>query len=343
MQFEPGQQLGRYAILRALGHGGMSNVYLAHDAQEDREVVLKFPHDEILGDVATHERFTREVKIGHLLNHPNIQRLHELATLNHSEFLVLEYVPGDTLRHALDARGQQRDPADFAQTTDLGLQMAGALAYAHENQVAHRDLKPENVIVTPEGQAKVMDFGIAFMQGARRVTWGPLSSQVGTPDYMAPEQIQGGRGDSRTDIYALGMILYEFLAGRLPYRGDNALAVMNQHVNAKAPPIHQFRKDVPPALEETVMKAIRRKPSDRWPTMEALIAALRDPAAVDADALRAEREAETDGASGASRLAGKANLPFSKTLLAVFGALVLLLALAVLAVHFIPAAPPRRP
>lgn len=341
MQFEPGQQLGRYSIIRALGHGGMSNVYLAHDAQEDQQVVLKFPHEEILGDVATHERFTREVKIGHLLNHPNIQRLHELATLNHSEFLVLEYVPGDTLRHAFDVRGTHRDAKDFPQAADLGLQLARALAYAHENHVAHRDLKPENVIVTPEGQAKVMDFGIAFMQGARRVTWGPLSSQVGTPDYMAPEQIQGGRGDSRTDVYALGMILYEYLAGCLPYRGDNALAVMNQHVNAKAPPLHQFRKDVPPALEETVMKAIRRNPSSRWPTMAALIEALENPANVEVAALRAERESETENAASAGRLAGKLNLPFSNTLLVVFAALVLLIALAAFAVHFIPPAAHR--
>lgn len=339
MQLEQGQKLGRYSIIRELGHGGMSNVYLALDAQENQEVVLKFPHEEIMGDVATHERFSREVKIGHLLNHPNIQRLHELATLNHSEFLVLEYVPGETLRHVLRERENQRKPDDFKEAVALGLQLARALEYAHENHVAHRDLKPENVIVTPDGRAKVMDFGIASMQGARRVTWGPLSSQVGTPDYMAPEQIQGGRGDSRTDVYALGMILYEFIAGCLPYRGDNALAVMNQHVNAKPPPLHQFRKDVPAPLEEVVMKAIRRQPQGRWPTMSALIQALENPDTIDVAALKVEREAESEGTAGAGRLAGKLNLPFSKTLLGVFAALILLLALAVLAVHFIPTSP----
>ena len=221
----------------------------------------------------------------------------------------------------------------------MGIQIARALAYTHEHHVAHRDLKPENIIVTPDGQAKVMDFGIAFLKGARRVTWGRLSSQVGTPDYMAPEQIQGGRGDARTDIYALGMILYELLAGRLPYSGDNALAVMNQHVTAKPPPLHQFRKDVPPALEETIMKAIRRKPEDRWPTMEAFIAALEHPEGVDVDGLRREREEEPGDLPKVGRLAGKFNSLSSPTTLGVLAAVVLLIVLVVLASHF--AAPAR--
>ncbi len=328
MQLEEGQQIGRYGVIRPLGHGGMSNVYLARDAAEDREVVLKFPHEEIMGDVATHERFSREVKIGHLLTHPNIQQLYELATVNHSEFLVLEYIPGQTLRDFLREHG----PLGVAEAVALGLQLARALAYAHEHEVAHRDLKPENVIVTEDGTAKVMDFGIASMKGARRVTWGPLSSQVGTPDYMAPEQIQGGRGDSRTDIYALGLILYEMIAGRLPYDGDNALAVMNQHVTAKAPPLHFYRPDVPPPLEEIVMKAIRRAPTDRWPTMEALIAVLENWDAVDVTALRLEREQERGDNPNAGKLAGKLSLPASKSNLLVLAVLVLLLVVIVLCV-----------
>ena len=328
MQLEEGQQIGPYAVIRALGHGGMSNVYLARDTAEDRDVVLKFPHEEMMGDVATHERFSREVKIGHLLTHPNIQQLYELVTANRSEFLVLEYIPGQTLRDFLREQG----PLGCAEAVALGLQIARALAYAHANQVTHRDLKPENVIVTEDDTAKVMDFGIASMQGARRVTWGPLSSQVGTPDYMAPEQIQGGRGDSRTDIYALGMILYEMIAGRLPYDGDNALAVMNQHVTAKAPPLHFYRPDVPPPLEEIVMKAIRRAPADRWPTMESLIAVLGNWDTVDVPALRGEREQERGDNPNAGKLAGKLSLPASKSNLLVLAVLLLLLVVIVLCV-----------
>jgi serine/threonine-protein kinase len=304
MDLEPGQKIGQYTVVKRLGQGGMSRVYLADDTPNDRQVVLKFPNQDMMGDVATHERFTREVKIGQLLNHPHIQQLYELGYERNLEYIVLEYVPGGPMRFMLRDK-KHHDPDDFAHAIDLGLQIGSALEYAHTHHVAHRDLKPENVIVTPDNQAKVMDFGIALLKGARRVTWGPLSNQVGTPDYMSPEQIQGGRGDARTDIYALGMILYEFIAGKLPYNGDNALAVMNQHVNVKAQPIHNFRKDVPLALEEVIMKAIRLNPQDRWQKMSDMVAALRELDKVDVDALRTEREAEPDGGragKAASRL-----------------------------------------
>lgn len=298
MALEPGSSVGRYKVVNPLGRGGMSNVYLARDEASDRDVVLKFPNQDLLGDISSHERFRREVKIGQLLKHPNIQELHELAYAGNDEFIVLEYIPGEPLRTVLRDR-QQRSADDFEFARKIGIQIGSALKYAHDHHVAHRDLKPENVIVSPDGTAKVMDFGIALLKGARRVTWGPLSNQVGTPDYMAPEQIQGGRGDARTDIYALGMILYEIIAHRLPYSGDNALAVMNQHVNVKATPLHKQRKDVPEALDETVMKALRLKPQDRWPSMDAMVDALEHPENVDAAALRAEREAEPEGAVGA--------------------------------------------
>jgi eukaryotic-like serine/threonine-protein kinase len=309
MQFADGQKLGRYTIEHALGHGGMSNVYLAHDDQEDRKVVLKFPHEEMMGDIATYERFTREVKIGKLLTHPNVQGLYDLARVKNSEFLVLEYIDGITLREYLRRREKVMSDTDYTDAVDIGLQIANALAYAHAHHVAHRDLKPENVIITEAGQAKVMDFGIASLQGARRVTWGPLSNQVGTPDYMSPEQIQGGRGDSRTDVYALGMILYEFVAHRLPYDGDNALAVMNQHVTMKAPSLHFFRENVPAALEETIMKAIRRAPNDRWQSMGELVEALQNPSMIEVEQLKTDREQERGESPALGKLAHKVNIP----------------------------------
>jgi serine/threonine-protein kinase len=330
MQFEDGQKLGRYTIEHPLGHGGMSNVYLAHDDQEDRKVVLKFPHEEMLGDIASYERFTREVKIGKLLKHSNIQSLYELARVNNSEFLVLEYVDGITMREYLRLRDTNKTANDFKDAVDIGLQMAKALSYAHENRVAHRDLKPENVIITPDGQAKVMDFGIATIQGARRVTWGPMTAQVGTPDYMSPEQIQGGRGDSRTDVYALGMILYELIAHHLPYDGDNALAVMNQHVTMKAPPLHFYREDVPAPLEEIIMKAIRRNPQDRWQSMKELIDALENWDSVDVSALRADREQERGESQALGKLAHKINLPITSGNLAVFLGIIVLFLLLII-------------
>jgi serine/threonine-protein kinase len=212
--------------------------------------------------------------------------LYRLAGEQIDPYLVLEYVEGTTLRDVL--RKERRLPID--RTVALGLQIGQALAYAHQQHVFHRDLKPENVIVTPQWCAKVMDFGIAFVEGARRITWGQMSAQIGTPDYMAPEQIKGQRGDQRTDIYALGMILYECLAGRLPYQGDNALAVMNQHVTVSPPVLHQFAGHVSPVLEEIIMKAIRRSPDARWPTMDSFMSALQQPDLVDGAVLQAERE-----------------------------------------------------
>lgn len=286
MNLREGNTVGQYTLKHKLGQGGMSEVYQAYDETHQREVVLKFPHEDMMGDPATYERFRREVQIGTILNHPNIQKLYELAGEKYSPYLVLEYVDGCTLREYLSKEG----PLPVENAVSLGVQIATALAYAHANHIFHRDMKPENVIITDQNQAKVMDFGIAFVEGARRITWGRLSSQVGTPDYMSPEQIKGNRGDARTDIYALGIMIYEFLTGHPPYKGDNALSIMNQHVTANPPSIHHFNKHVPAALEEVVMKAIRRNPEDRWPSMETFAEALQNPDAVDTKALEAERK-----------------------------------------------------
>jgi serine/threonine-protein kinase len=295
MYLQSGEQIDQFTILNKLGHGGMSDVYRARDAQDGREVVLKFPHDEMTGDPASYERLRREIQIGQILSHPHIQKLYHLVDGGEKTYLVLEYVEGMTLRDALRHAG----PLPPTRAVALAAQIADALIYAHANGVFHRDLKPENVIVRPDDCAKVMDFGIAFVEGARRVTWGRLSGEVGTPDYMAPEQIKGNRGDQRTDIYALGMMLYECMAGRLPYDGDNALAIMNQHVTKSPPPLSEFVRGVPLALEEVVMKAIRRDPANRWPSMAAFAAALRNPESMDAMELRGER-LEQETASGGS-------------------------------------------
>ncbi|GAC1386317.1 MAG: hypothetical protein NVS4B8_01080 [Herpetosiphon sp.] len=285
-----GDLIDHYRIIGPLGVGGMSRVYRAYDEQQHRDVVLKFPHDDMMGDPATAERFRREIKIGKLLNHPHIQKLYAAGGQSYTPYLVFEFVPGCTLRETLSTRHR----LTLEETRDIGIQLADALAYAHANHIFHRDLKPENIIRTPDQQTKVMDFGIGFVPGSRRITWGALSAQVGTPDYMAPEQIKGVRGDVRTDIYALGTILYECIAGRLPYRGDNSLSIMNQHVTTAPPPIHQFYKHVSPEFEEVVMKAIRRDPQARWPSMHAFQEALAHPENVDCVQLTAERERDSD-------------------------------------------------
>ena len=325
-----GEIVDGYTVLKTLGHGGMSDVYLARDDAHARQVTLKFPHDDMMGDVASYERFLREVKIGQLLDHPNIQKLYRVAHLGRLPYLVLEYVPGETLRHVLREEFGG-DPVERA--VRLGLQIGRALAYAHEKGVFHRDMKPENVIVSPDGVAKVMDFGIAFVEGAKRITWGSMSSQVGTPDYMAPEQIKGQRGDARTDVYALGMMIYEMAANRLPYEGDNSLAVMSQHVTMPPPLLSQFCA-VSPALEEAIMKAIRRDAAHRWPTMQAFVSALEAPAQVDVAALRATREreeGETKAGENAAPNAEVGGVVWWQVVLIVLGVLVALLLVGVLA------------
>jgi serine/threonine protein kinase len=279
----PCQYVGHYQVETLLDRETARAACVAHDTRENREVELRFPHEEIGYDVLAYEYLQREVRIGQMLTHPNIQKLYGLEEIDGETCLVLEYAPGQTLRDILHG------PLEADTMVQLGIQIAWALHYAHEQGVVHRNLKPENILVTAKGQAKVTNFGIALLQGARRMTWGMLSPRLGCPEYMAPEQTQGLRGDRRTDIYALGMILYEGLAGRLPYEDGDALSVMAQHVNAEPHPLRFYRPDIAPALAETILKAIRRRREERWPTMRALVEALANPAQVDIDAMRAER------------------------------------------------------
>jgi serine/threonine-protein kinase len=265
-----GQHLDHYEIISELGRGAFSSVYEARDERDGRHVVLKCPDPALLGDQAIFERFRREIAIGRLLDHPNIQRALDGGESRSVPYLVLEYVDGQSFRSFL-GRGRRLSPEE---AVGYAKQIASALAYAHERHIYHRDLKPENILITPDGQLKIIDFGIAYLQGARRLTWKWLSNTVGTPDYMSPEQIQGGRGDARTDLYALGAILYEMLAGRPPYQGDNAFAVMDQHLNAKPAPPSRHNHAVPPGLDGIVLRAIRKDPMERYQSAEQMLADL---------------------------------------------------------------------
>jgi eukaryotic-like serine/threonine-protein kinase len=256
-----GQAVGRYDILELLGEGGMSESYRALDRETGRTVVLKIPYANIIGDPATYSRYQRETEIGRRLVHPHIQQLLDTGHLEGSPapFLVMEYVEGQPLRQYL----ADRAPLPVDEAMELARQLAGALEACHAQGIIHRDLKPENVLITPDHQLKLLDFGIALLQGARRLTWSRLSNSVGTPDYMAPEQVRGQRGDARTDVYALGTMLFEMLAGRVPYEGDNALAIMDQHVNREA----RGLRNVPDQIATIVARAIRRDPNERYQTM----------------------------------------------------------------------------
>ena len=265
----PGERLDRYEIIEAIGHGAFSDVYLAVDPDGGR-VVLKCPHEGIIGDVATFDRFRREMEIARRLDHPGIQHSLDPGGDRTRPYLVMEYIKGETLREHLARRGR----LPIAEAVALVDQLADAMGYAHRQGVTHRDLKPENVLVTADGRPVVTDFGIALMSGARRLTWRWLTSQMGTPDYMAPEQVQGERGDARTDVYALGVILFELLAGRVPWEGDNPLSIMNQAVTRPAPSLRELDPLIPPPLDAIVRKCIRKDPAERYPDAAALAADL---------------------------------------------------------------------
>jgi len=263
---QPGDTLDRYRIVETIGHGAFSDVYLATDP-DGRPAVLKCPHESLLGDVSAFDRFRREFEIVRRLDHPGIQRSLDVGEDRSRPYLVMEYVEGETLR----ARIRRSGRLPVGEAVDVTEQLARAMASAHAQGIYHRDLKPENVLVTPDGRVVVTDFGIALMTGARRLTWRWLTSTIGTPDYMAPEQVQGKRGDARTDIYALGVMLFEMLAGRVPWEGDNPLAVMSQHVNAPVPSLREIDPAIPPPLEAIATKCLRKEPDERYPDAGALL------------------------------------------------------------------------
>lgn len=272
-----GDQFDHFQILAHIAQGGMSDVYRVYDLVNQREAVLKVPDQSMIGDPAQFERFRRELEVLNTLEHPAILRGLGSGQYNRIPYLVTALVEGESLRQIIE----QSAPLPPEKAVSLARGIAEGMAYCHEHEVVHRDLKPENILVTPDGQPIIMDFGLALTKGSRRVTYANLSSTAGTPDYMAPEQIEGQRGDRRTDVYALGTILYEMLAGRTPFSGDNNLAVMAQHLQGIAPRLDRIQPNITTALAAVVARCLERDPSARYQDMGALIAGLDHPETAD--------------------------------------------------------------
>jgi serine/threonine-protein kinase len=268
-ELSTGTAIGNFTVMHSLNSGGMGNVYLARDTSGN-QVVLKFPHLSMMGDPAFYERYQREVKIGRALHHPAIQRVLEDGEFDGHPYFITEYIIGQSLRSSLNSHA----PLPVEEALGVLDKLCQGVAYCHEQGVIHRDLKPENIMITPAGEVVIIDFGIAWLRGARRITWAGLSTPMGTPDYMAPEQIQGKRGDARSDLYALGAIGYELLSGQPPYSGDNPLAVMSQHLTGTLRPLAELNPAVPVTLDWVVQKALRRQPDARYQTVEAFRQAL---------------------------------------------------------------------
>jgi eukaryotic-like serine/threonine-protein kinase len=313
-----GDQVDRYQIQSHVAQGGMSDIFRAFDLVARREVAIKIPDQSMIGDPAQYERFQRELEVMTTLNHPAILKGLDSGRHNRIPYLVTEFVNGSSLRKLIESSA----PYAPEQAVELVTKIADGMAYCHENGVVHRDLKPENILVTYAGQPVIMDFGLALTKSAHRVTYSNLSATMGTPDYMAPEQINGQRGDARTDVYALGTILYEMLSGRTPFTGDTQLAVMAQHLNGLAPRLDRLNRSVTPQLAAVVAKALQNDPADRYADMRAFIQALQHPEAADISIL--EKKARKGGTPSLNQV------QFLKALLVSVLVMAVLIGLAIL-------------
>jgi serine/threonine protein kinase len=237
----------------------MASIFRATDLNTSRPVAIKIPHPEMESDPVLFDRFRREEDIGKKLDHPGVMKVYSDDDRSQI-YMVMEWVDGKLLRQILNS--EKKLPTERAIKIVLGI--AEALAYIHSHGVVHRDLKPENIMVDPDDGIKLIDFGIAGQEGAPRLTFAKLSQVMGTPEYISPEQVKGKRGDGRSDIYALGVMLYEMLTGKAPFQGPNPFAIMNDRLLNNPIPPREIDPNISPQLQEIIYRAIERDPKNRY-------------------------------------------------------------------------------
>ncbi len=255
---EAGTQIDSYRIEAPVARSGMASIFRAVDTRDNRVVALKIPHPDMEADPILFDRFQREAAIGEKLNHPKVMRVYG-GEKRSRIYMVMEWCEGRLLREIMAEGKFSQDRA-----IRIAISVLEALEYIHDNGVVHRDLKPENIMVDAEDKVKLIDFGIAGDAGARRLTYANFTATLGTADYISPEQVKGKRGDGRSDIYALGIILYEMLTGRQPFSGASPMEVMNDRLLNYPTPPAVADPSISPQLQEVLYRALERDPKNRY-------------------------------------------------------------------------------
>ena len=263
-----GKTISHYKILEKLGEGGMGVVYKAQDTKLDRIVALKFLPQHLTSDPVEKERFVHEAKAASALNHTNITTIYEIDEFEGQMFIVMEYCEGKTLKRVIE-----KEMLSVRKVLDIGIQICEGLTIAHEKGIVHRDIKSDNIMLTPRGQVKIMDFGLAKLKGATKLT--KTRSTLGTAAYMSPEQAQGEEVDQRSDIFSFGVVLYELLTGKLPFGGEHQAAIIYSIINEEPQPVGRYNNQVSAELERIVSKALVKEKEERYQHIDDLLADLR--------------------------------------------------------------------
>jgi serine/threonine-protein kinase len=261
----PGDQLDDYRLETLVASTGMASIFRATDLRDGTVAAIKVPHPQAELDMIFHDRFRREIEIGDRLQHPGIRKIFPSAGSSRL-YMAMEWLDGRLLRQAIAEEGR----FSIQRSVSIAIEILRPLQYMHSHGVVHRDLKPENIMleagqgIDAEEHIKIIDFGIASSAGSRRLTFGKLSQVMGSPDYISPEQVKNKRGDARSDLYAVGAILYEMLTGETPFRGANPLAIMNARLVAAPRPPSEINPEISPQLDEIVLRALQRDPDGRY-------------------------------------------------------------------------------
>ncbi len=268
-----GQTVSHFKILRKIGQGGMGEVYLAEDTRLERKVALKFLPKELTSDKEACTRFEREAKAAAALSHPNIVTIYEIDEIDGQIYIAMEYLDGLTLNEKTSHRGMKQ----IGELTDIAIQVGEGLKEAHQAGIVHRDIKPENIVLDRNNRVKILDFGLAKLRGASKIT--EAICRIGTVNYMSPEQTRGDELDSRTDIWSFGVVLYELATGELPFKPDRGMTVIKSITSKSPRPPALICPGIPPELEDIILRCLQKDPEKRCRSVEPLLSDLKTLAA----------------------------------------------------------------